>query len=85
MKEFDWLRYLKHDDSVADSDVTIDYLIDHVWLVGSPDTVTERLKETSEVLGGFGTVIANCYDFSDRSDQWMHSLELLANEVMPRC
>jgi alkanesulfonate monooxygenase SsuD/methylene tetrahydromethanopterin reductase-like flavin-dependent oxidoreductase (luciferase family) len=84
LKAFDWLRYLKHDAAVADEDVTVDYLIDHVWLVGSPETVAERIKETDNVLGGFGTVIANCYDFSDQSDRWMHSLELLAKEVMPR-
>ena len=84
LEQFDWVRYLKHSDSVPDADVDVDYLADHVWLVGSPDTVAERLAETAEVLGGFGTVIANCYDFADQSDQWMRSLELLATEVMPR-
>jgi alkanesulfonate monooxygenase SsuD/methylene tetrahydromethanopterin reductase-like flavin-dependent oxidoreductase (luciferase family) len=84
LQEFDWLRYLKHDDAVADEDVTIDYLVDHVWLVGDPDTVAERLAQTYEVLGGFGTVIANCYDFAEHGDRWLNSLELLADEVMPR-
>ena len=84
LEQFGWVRYLKHRDSVPDADVDVDYLADHVWLVGSPDTVAERLGETAEVLGGFGTVIANCYDFADQADQWMHSLELLATEVMPR-
>ena len=53
LREFDWLRYLKHDDAVADEDVTIDYLVDHVWLVGSPETVAERLKETDGRPGRF--------------------------------
>ena len=43
----------KHDQSVPDSDVTVEYLIDNVWAVGSPQTVIEkigRLKQQSRRL-----------------------------------
>ena len=35
-----WTEFLKHDPSVADEDVDVDYLVDNLWLVGSPETVT---------------------------------------------
>ena len=64
-RQSDWTQFLKHDPSVADEDVDIDYLVDNLWLVGSPETVTEKLLETQEVLGGFGTIIVNKYDYGD--------------------
>lgn len=79
-----WTEFLKHDPSVADEDVDVDYLIDHLWMVGSPETVTEKLLETYEILGGFGTIIVNKYDYGDTPDAYRRSLDLFANEVMPR-
>jgi alkanesulfonate monooxygenase SsuD/methylene tetrahydromethanopterin reductase-like flavin-dependent oxidoreductase (luciferase family) len=84
LKAFEWLPFVKHDPAVADDDVDIDYLIDNLWLVGSPETVAEKLLETHEVLGGFGTVIVNKYDYGETPDAYHRSLELLAHEVMPR-
>jgi alkanesulfonate monooxygenase SsuD/methylene tetrahydromethanopterin reductase-like flavin-dependent oxidoreductase (luciferase family) len=83
LKTFDWVKYLKDDPDVADDDIDIDYLIDHLWLVGSPETVLERLEETHEALGGFGTIVVNKYDYGDTPDEYRHSLELFAQEVMP--
>ena len=78
-----WTEFLKHDPSVADEDVDIDYLVDNLWLVGSPETVTEKLLETQEILGGFGTIIVNKYDYGDTPDAYRRSLELFATEVVP--
>ena len=36
LKEWGMLGACKHDQSVADSDVTVEYLVDKVWIVGSP-------------------------------------------------
>jgi alkanesulfonate monooxygenase SsuD/methylene tetrahydromethanopterin reductase-like flavin-dependent oxidoreductase (luciferase family) len=78
------LAMIKHDESVADDDVTVEYLMDHHWLVGSPDTVVERLREVMEVTGGFGTLLAGTYDYSDQPEAYRRSLELLVSEVAPR-
>ena len=83
LRAFDWLQYLKHDPSVPDDAVDIDYLIDNLWLVGSPQTVTRRLLETDAELGGFGTIVINKYDYGSTPDAYHHSLELFAREVMP--
>lgn len=83
LKAFDWTRYLKHDPGVPDETVDIDYLIEHLWLVGSPETVASRLRETHDALGGFGTIVVNKYDYGDTPDAYHRSLRLFAEEVMP--
>ena len=81
---FGYLEYLKHDPSVADSDVTPDYCARHNWLIGSPATVAEKLERVYGEVGGFGTLLVFCFDYSDNPKAWRHSMELRAHDVMPR-
>ena len=80
---FGFTKYLKHDESVPDADVTPEYLVDHGWLVGSPKTVTRKLGEMNEELGGFGTVLLFAFDYADDPAPWFKSMRLLAEEVLP--
>lgn len=81
---FGWRGFLKHDEGVPDSAVDVDYLIEHLFLVGSPETVAERLDRVDRALGGFGTVVLNAYDWGDDAGPYRRSLELFAQEVVPR-
>jgi alkanesulfonate monooxygenase SsuD/methylene tetrahydromethanopterin reductase-like flavin-dependent oxidoreductase (luciferase family) len=81
---FGFLEYLKHSADVPDSDVTPDYCAKHNWLVGSPKTVSEKLQQIYDEVGGFGTLLLFCFDYSDNPTAWRHSMELLAKEVMPQ-
>jgi alkanesulfonate monooxygenase SsuD/methylene tetrahydromethanopterin reductase-like flavin-dependent oxidoreductase (luciferase family) len=81
---FGFTEYLKHDAGVADSDVTPDYCARHNWLVGSPDTVADKLHGIYDEVGGFGTLLVFCFDYSEEPKAWQHSMELLAHDVMPR-
>lgn len=83
LRAFNWVQYLKPDPDHPDEDVDVDYLIDHLWMVGSVETVTRRLVECYEELGGFGTLIVNKYDHGDTPDFYRRSLELLVKEVGP--
>jgi alkanesulfonate monooxygenase SsuD/methylene tetrahydromethanopterin reductase-like flavin-dependent oxidoreductase (luciferase family) len=83
LRTFDWVQYLKDDPSVPDEAVDVDYLIDHLWMVGSPETVTKKLIEEYETLGGFGTLLVNKYDYGGTESQYRRSLELLMTEVAP--
>lgn len=74
--------FFAHDDMTI-ADVTIDYLIDNVWIVGDPDEVAGRLRALDEEVGGFGVLLAIAHDW-DEPARWRRSLELLAREVMPR-
>ncbi len=84
LANFGFTEFLKHDPSVPDSDVTPEYCAEHNWLVGSPDTVERRLREVYDEVGGFGTNLLFCFDYSENPDAWYNSMRLLAQEVMPR-
>ena len=51
------LDLLKNDPNMSDSDVTLDYLADNIWIVGSPDDVEVKLRELYEATGGFGVLL----------------------------
>jgi len=81
---FQFLEFLKHDQSVADSDVTPEYCAKHNWVVGSPATVREKLEKIYHEVGGFGTILVFCFDYQDNPSAWRNSMQLLAQEVMPK-
>src|SRR4051794_21263351 len=84
LANFGFTDYLKHDPTVADSDVTPEYCARKNWLIGSPATVAERLAQVYDEVGGFGTLLVFCFDYAENPAAWRHSLQLLAEEVMPR-
>jgi hypothetical protein len=46
--------------------------------------VSRKLNDIYEEVGGFGTLLLFCFDYSENPNAWRHSMELLAKEVMPR-
>jgi alkanesulfonate monooxygenase SsuD/methylene tetrahydromethanopterin reductase-like flavin-dependent oxidoreductase (luciferase family) len=78
------IQFLKHDESVADSDVTPEYCAQHNWLIGSPSTVIEKIERMYEEVGGFGSLLLFCFDYSENPEAWRDSMRLLAEEVMPK-
>ena len=81
---FQLLKVFKHDPEVPDRDVTPEYLMEHLWLVGSPRTVTEKLHQLYDAAGGFGTLLMLVYDHWQDQAGWERSMRLLATEVMPQ-
>jgi alkanesulfonate monooxygenase SsuD/methylene tetrahydromethanopterin reductase-like flavin-dependent oxidoreductase (luciferase family) len=74
---------LKHDPAMPDSEVTLEYLLDNIWLVGSPETVAKKVAALGEAVGGFGTLLVIAHEWQPRA-AWEHSMMLLAHEVLPR-
>ena len=75
---------MKHDDSVPDEAVTLDYILENVWLVGSPDTVARKLRSLYEMSGGFGVLLAMSLDHADDRAGWETTMRLLVDEVLPQ-
>ena len=59
LENFGFFEYLKHNQDVADSDVTPAYCAKHNWLVGSPDTVAEKIANIYDEVGGFGQLLCS--------------------------
>jgi len=61
----------------------MEYLVDNVFIVGSPDDVAKKLKQLHHDVGGFGTLLAIGHEWEPR-DAWIRSMTLLKKEVMPK-
>jgi alkanesulfonate monooxygenase SsuD/methylene tetrahydromethanopterin reductase-like flavin-dependent oxidoreductase (luciferase family) len=77
------LDLLKIDPAMPDSEITLEYLLDNIWVVGDPDTVAEKLSRLSHDVGGFGTLLVIAHEGRPRA-AWERSMTLLQNEVLPR-
>jgi alkanesulfonate monooxygenase SsuD/methylene tetrahydromethanopterin reductase-like flavin-dependent oxidoreductase (luciferase family) len=73
----------KVDAAMADADVTVEYLCDHIWIVGDPDTVAEKLARLRDDVGGFGMLLVIGHEWEPR-DAWVRSMTLLREQVLPR-
>lgn len=81
---FEFKDFLKSDPTTPNDAVTVEYCAEHNWLIGSPDTVAQRLEKVYAEVGGFGHLLLFCFDYVDAPEAWRRSMELLATEVMPR-
>lgn len=63
--------------------VTVEWLVDNFWLVGSPSTVIEKARAFNEKVGGVGTVISFTYDYSADPEVYRRNFELMGTKVMP--
>lgn len=68
---------------MPDDAVTLEYLLDHVWVVGDPDTVAERLAMLVREVGGFGVLLVIGHEWQPRAG-WLRSMTLLRDQVLPQ-
>ncbi len=80
---YGFLEIVKHDPSMADEAITMEYMVDNRYLVGTPDDVAAQLRQLYEEVGGFGVLLAMAHEWQPR-DKWERSMRLLAEEVMPQ-
>lgn len=74
---------LKENPDMPDSEVTSQYMLDNIWIVGSPDDVVEQINALSDEVGGFGVLLAMAHEWKPEGP-WRESMRLLAEEVIPR-
>jgi len=77
------LDLTKIDPAMADAAVTVEYLLDHIWVVGDPDEVTRKLRALAADVGGFGTLLVIGHEWEPR-ESWERSMRLLADHVVPQ-
>jgi alkanesulfonate monooxygenase SsuD/methylene tetrahydromethanopterin reductase-like flavin-dependent oxidoreductase (luciferase family) len=66
------------------SDVTPEFLADNFWIVGSPETVREKMEKwTCDLGGGFGTLLLYSYDYVDNPAPWNESMQRIARDIVP--
>lgn len=83
LRRMNMLSLFKVDPTMPDAEVTPEYLVDNIWVVGSPDEVASKLRQLYHDVGGFGVLLAMAHEWQPR-DKWERSMTLLAREVMPK-
>lgn len=73
----------KHDPSMRDEEVTLDYVTDRLVIAGTVESVVAQLLAFRERIGDFGTLVYAGHDWVDPALA-RRSMALMANEVMPR-
>ncbi|GAA4535105.1 LLM class flavin-dependent oxidoreductase [Pseudonocardia xishanensis] len=84
-KEFKILQgYIDDSGTGIDmSSLDMDWIAEHVWICGSPETVTRKLQAMNEAVGGFGQIVMNTHDYIDDPKPWVESMHRLTSEVIP--
>jgi alkanesulfonate monooxygenase SsuD/methylene tetrahydromethanopterin reductase-like flavin-dependent oxidoreductase (luciferase family) len=83
-RRFGMMDGFARDFGVDSLDVDLEFLTDNVFVVGSPDTIVDKLSHLFEKTGGWGTLQVEAHDYYDDPSAWFTSLELLSKEVAPR-
>ncbi len=82
-KQAGWIPYLRNDATRDGDDVDYEWLVDHHFIVGSPETVRARVDELRDMVGGFGTLLMAKYDATGEKETEERSLTLFQHEVVP--
>lgn len=83
-RRFGMIDSYAKDFNIHPSDIDLEWIVDNVFVVGSPDTVVNKLNSIFEQTGGWGTLQLESHDYLDDPSPWFQSLELIAKEVAPR-
>ena len=73
----------KRDSEMTDAECNLDYFLDDVVIAGDPEEVSRQIIALRDRIGPFGTLVLVAHDWDDRG-RCLRSLELFANEVVPR-
>ena len=82
LRSADMIHLAKHDPSISDDDVTVEYVLKHNCIIGDKKECLRRLEELWELTGGFGTLLMTKQDFDD-PERWNRCLRYLAEDIVP--
>jgi alkanesulfonate monooxygenase SsuD/methylene tetrahydromethanopterin reductase-like flavin-dependent oxidoreductase (luciferase family) len=77
------IQATKIDLNMSDDGLTVDYMMENIWIVGDPEECADRIRDLYTQVDGFGHLLAITQDPDD--PRWEHEcLQLLMQEVGPR-
>ena len=76
------LHLCKDDPDRPDEEITAEYFLKKVCIIGDVDECIQKLRKLQKITGGFGTLLMISHDW-DNEKKWRRSMHLLAKEVMP--
>ena len=77
------LDTFKHDVAIPDAECTLDYVLKHLVIYGTPERVAEQIVDLRRTVGPFGTLLYVGHDWVE-PELARRSMALMATDVMPR-
>ena len=81
-KSAEMLSLFKADPEHTEDDITPEYLLKNLCIIGDVKEWTSQLEHVWDVTGGFGTLLMMAHDW-DNKPLWTRSMDLLKNKVLP--
>ncbi|ASN20006.1 LLM class flavin-dependent oxidoreductase [Arthrobacter sp. YN] len=72
------------DPGMTIDELTLEWMVDNFFIIGSPDTVVDKITKFNDELGGVGALLSFTFDYSQDPEPYRRHLELLGREVRPR-
>jgi alkanesulfonate monooxygenase SsuD/methylene tetrahydromethanopterin reductase-like flavin-dependent oxidoreductase (luciferase family) len=72
------------DPGMSLEELTLEWMVDNFFLVGSPSTVVDKITALNDELGGVGALLSFAFDYSQDPEPYRRNFELLGSEVMPQ-
>lgn len=69
--------------AVDPDELTLEWMVDNFFLVGSPETVAEKVHKLYAGVGGFGQLITAAHEPGTNPEATRRSIELMATKVAP--
>ncbi|GAB7067319.1 LLM class flavin-dependent oxidoreductase [Mycobacterium hodleri] len=67
--------------TVPKEDLNAEWMVDNFHIVGSPQTVADKITEMYDQVGGFGTLISFGHDYASDPSVYRRSFELIGTKV----
>jgi alkanesulfonate monooxygenase SsuD/methylene tetrahydromethanopterin reductase-like flavin-dependent oxidoreductase (luciferase family) len=83
MKRGKRLFVFKSHKDQPDDEITLDYVLDHCMITGSPNKIVDRILALREEVGDFGEIVYAGVDWADPVLE-KRSMTLMAEQVLPR-
>jgi len=86
IKRAEFHAIMKESPDMPDDALTMEYACKNFIIAGSPESVTEQILALREEIGPFGTLLMTAADLQGPAHRpkMLASMDLMANEVMPR-
>jgi alkanesulfonate monooxygenase SsuD/methylene tetrahydromethanopterin reductase-like flavin-dependent oxidoreductase (luciferase family) len=83
MKRGKRLFVFKSHKDQPDEEITLDYVLQHCMITGSPNRIADRILALREEIGDFGEIVYAGVDWADKALE-SRSMTLMAEQVLPR-
>ncbi|MGV9870836.1 LLM class flavin-dependent oxidoreductase [Rhodococcus koreensis] len=78
------IGHLLAGSAISPDELSLEWMVDNFFLVGSPDTVAEKIRALYDSVGGFGTLLTATHGRGPNPEAFRRSLELMGTEVAAR-